>query len=676
MKKRTALILIILFISSLSFSEIDEKRKITASDLFNFKRISQIKFSPDGKWIAYVVTVIDKEKNKSNSDIWIVPSQGGTPIQLTNNEAGDSSPCWSPDGKYLAFISSRKERSQIWLFNTLGGEPYQLTKMSTGVRSFAWAPDSTRLAFIAKDPEPEEQGEKEKDKDKKKKKSDVIVVNRLQHKRDGAGYLDNRHNHIWLISVAGGEATKLTDGQYDEGSISFSPDAKEILFVSNRTKNPDTNKNTDIWEIEVESGKIRQFTTNVGGDSNPIWSLKGKQVAYLANTIFNSLYGITSLWVLPSSGGEPIKLTANLDRNIASRPIWSPDDKYIYFILEDDGNWHLCRISSAGGEIERLIAGERTIRNPIISPDGQFLAFTLEDNLSPSELYIAKANGEGLKKLTSLNDELIAQLKLSKPENIHYKSFDGQEIEGWIIKPIDFEPGRKYPMIVKAHGGPQGQYGNYFSHEFQLLAAEGYVVLYTNPRGSTGYGYEFGRAIWADWGNKDLKDVIAGVDYAIKQGYVEPERIGISGWSYGGMMTNFAIVWTDRFKAAVSGAGVADYFSSYGYDDCQNWWETELGLPWENFELYRKISPIKDVKKVKTPTLFMCGQNDYRCPLPQSEQMYLSLKRLGVETELVIYPGQSHGISRPDFRIDRLNRIIQWFNKYLKEEKESEKKEK
>jgi len=664
MKKRVVLLLTILFIFSLAFAEGNEKRKIKADDLFNFKRLGQFNFSPDGKWIAYVITVMDKEENKSNSDIWMISSQGGTPIRLTNHEKGDGSPAWSPDGKFLAFLSSRKEKNQIWLFNTTGGEPYQLTKMSNGVSNFIWSPDSTKLAFIAKDPEPKEEEEKKKEK---KKKSDVIVVNRLQHKRDRAGYLDDKRNHIWLISVEGGEPKKLTDGQYDEGSISFSPDGKEILFASNRTENPDANRNTDIWAINIESGKISQITTDEGPDSNPSWSHNGQSIAYLKRS--NPVYGTTFLWKIPAQRGEPVKLTGMLDRNVRSKPLWSGDDKHIYFILEDSGNVYLCYIPSSGGKIERVIAGERTIGNPVISPDGKYLAFTVGDFLSPPELYISDVKGGELKKLTSLNDEIISKLKLSQPENIHYKSFDGQEIEGWVMKPIDFQPGKKYPMIVRAHGGPNSQYRTSFSHDFQLLAAEGYVVLFTNPRGSSGYGEPFGRAIWADWGNKDLKDVVAGIDYVIKQGYVDPERLGIYGWSYGGIMTNYAITRTNRFKAAVSGAGEGDYFSCYGYDDLHLWWEEELGLPWDNFELYRKISPIKDVEKVKTPTLFMCGQFDYRCPLPQSEQMYLSLKRLGLETELIIYPGQSHGIRRLDFQLDRINRVMKWFNKHLKPEK-------
>lgn len=661
MKRKAILFPGVLVLCLLAFAEQSEKRKIKADDFFKFKEVSQPTFSPDGQWIAYVVTSRDLEKNNSNSDIWMIPSQGGTPLRLTSHEKGDSNPDWSPDGKYLAFISGRKEKSQIWLFDSQGGEPYPLTEMSSGVNSFVWSPDSTKIAFLAKDPEPKEDGDKEKEV---QKKSDVIVVNRLQHKRDRVGYLDDKRNHIWLIPAKGGEPKKLTDGPYDEQSMSFSPDGKEVLFESNRTQNPDANRNTDIWAADVESGKIRQVTTDVKGDSNPSWSGNGQYIAYLKST--GSPYGTTFLWVASAGGAGPRILTAKLDRNVRGKPLWSKDNKFIYFVLEDSGNVHLCRIPSSGGDIERMVAGERTVGNSIISPDGQYLAFTMGDLLSPAELFIARADGRELKKLTSLNNELLAGLKLSQAENIHYKSFDGQEIEAWVMKPVDFEPGKKYPMIVRPHGGPNSQYSASFSAEFQLLAAEGYIVLYPNPRGSSGYGEPFGRAIWADWGNKDLKDVMAGVDYAISQGYVDPQKLGIFGWSYGGIMTNYAITRTNRFKAAVSGASESDYFSCYGYDDLHLLWEEELGLPWDNFELYRKISPIIDVKKVKTPTLFMCGQFDYRCPLPQSEQMYLSLKRLGLETELVVYPGESHGISRLDHQLDRTNRVVRWLNKYLK----------
>jgi len=663
MKRKIAFSLVLVFVCSLAFAEQTEKRKIRDEDFFNFKEISQPCFSPDGKWITYVVTVRDKEKNSSNSDIWMIPSEGGTPICLTNHEKGDSSPSFSPDGKYLAFLSSRKEKNQIWLFNALGGEPYELTEMDNGVNSFVWSPDSSKIAFLAKDPERKE-SEKEKEK---KKQPDVIVVNRLQHKRDGIGYLDDKRSHIWIIPVKGGEQKKLTDGPYDEQSISFSPDGKEILFESNRTENADANRNTDIWAIDVETGKIRKMTTDPRADSNPSWSNNGQYIAYLGGA--NPIYGTTFLWLVPSSGEKPQMLTAKLDRNVRGKPLWSADDKYIYFVLEDSGNIHLCRIPASGGEIERVIAGERTVGNAIFSPDGKYIAFIMGDSLSPADLFISKTNGEELKKLTSLNEKLVAEIKLSEPENIHYKSFDGQEIEGWVMKPIDFEQGKKYPMIARVHGGPNSQYSTSFNHDFQLLAAEGYVVLYTNPRGSSGYGEPFGKAIWADWGNKDLKDVMAGADYVIKQGYVDSEKLGIYGWSYGGIMTNYAITRTNRFKAAVSGASEGDYFSCYGYDDLHLWWEEELGLPWENYELYRKISPIKDVKKVKTPTLFMCGQFDYRCPLPQSEQMYLSLKKLGLETELVIYPGESHGIRSLNYQLDRLKRVMNWFNKHLKPEK-------
>ncbi|MFP4082879.1 MAG: prolyl oligopeptidase family serine peptidase [Candidatus Aminicenantes bacterium] len=660
MKRHCVIPLIFLILCCSVFAEENQKRKITAEDFFHFKQISQPTFSPDGKWIAYVVTVKDKEKNRSNSDLWMIPAKGGTPVRLTNHSKADTSPDWSPDGKYLAFLSSRKEKNQIWLFNTKGGEPYQLTEMGSGVKSFAWSPDSSKIAFIAKDPEPEEE-EKEKEK---KKESEVIVVKRLQHKRDRVGYLDDKRNHIWLISVEGGKPEKLTQGQYDQSDISFSPDGKEIVFSSNRTENPDANRNTDIWTLNVESGKIRKLSVDERGDTKPRWSHDGQFVAYLGGA--NPVYGTTFLWIVPAEEGKPERISGGVDRNVRGKPIWSADDRYIYFILEDSGNFHLCRMLSSGGEIERVVSGERTIQEPVMSPDGKYIAFTMEHSLSPPELYIASSEGKEIKKLTSLNDELMAELKLSEPANIHYESFDGQEIEGWVMKPVGFRPDKRYPMVVRVHGGPNSQYSTSFRHEFQLLAAKGYVVLFTNPRGSSGYGEPFGRDIWADWGNKDLKDIMAGVDYVIKQGYVDPERLGIYGWSYGGIMTNYAITRTQRFQAAISGAGEADYFSCYGYDDLHLWWEEELGLPWENCELYWEISPIKDVTRVKTPTLFMCGQFDYRCPLPQTEQMYLSLKRLGVETELIIYPGEYHGIRKLDHQFDRLTREIEWFNEHLK----------
>ncbi len=637
-----------------------EPRKITVDDFYALKDISQPAISPDGRWVAYVLTVKDKEKNSRNADIWMVPTEGGKAVRLTYHEKNDTKPRWSPNGRYLAFLSNREGKNQIWLFNTLGGEPYQLTTSESGVEDFVWAPDSSRLAFIAQDPK-----EKEKDKEKdKEKEPEVIVVNRLQHKRDGEGYLDDRRRHIYLISVEGGQAKKLTDGPYDEEDICFSPDGKEIFFTSNRTANPDSNRNTDIWAVEISTGKIRQITTDPKPEANPAVARGGKVVAYLQTN--SPVYGTNFLFVAPTQAGSASKLTASLDRNILPGFVFSPDDAFVYFIVEDSGNQHLARVSLSTQKVERLVAGERVITSLAISSDGKYLVFTSTDCLNPTELFISDQNGQGLKKLTAPNADLFSRLKLSPPENIHYRSFDGQEIEGWVIKPVDFVPGAKYPLIVRVHGGPNDQFNTSFSHEFQLLAAEGYVVLYVNPRGSSGYGEPFGRAIWAEWGNKDLKDILAGVDYILKQGYVDSQKICIYGWSYGGIMTNYAITRTNRFKAAVSGASDSDYFSCYGYDDLQLWWEEELGLPWENFDLYRKLSPIKDVAKVKTPTLFLCGQFDYRCPLPQSEQMYLSLKRLGVKTELVIYPGESHSLTRLDFQIDRLKRVLAWFNQFLK----------
>ncbi len=659
MLKKTAFFLFILItLSPFSIAESQpaEKRKVTIDDFYCFKEVSQPSFSPDGRWIAYVVTVKDKEKNSRNSDLWMVSTEEGEPIRLTFHEKSDTQPRWSPDGRYLAFLSNRDGKSQIWLFNTKGGEPYPLTAINSDIESFIWSPDSAKLAFIAKDP-------KDKDKDKDKDE-EVIVVNRLQHKRDGEGYLDNRRQHIWLVPLSGGTPQKLTTGAYDEEDICFTPNGQEIIFSSNRTVNPDANRNSDLWAVEIATGKLRQLTTDPNPDVNPAVSASGRFIAFLQTS--SPVYGTSFLWSIPANGGSPSKLTASLDRNVLPDILWSPDNQHIYFCLEDSGTQHLVRFDLASGDMKRIVSGEKVVDSLCLSPDGTRLAFTLTDNLTPEELFLCQEDGQNLKRLTSHNDGLLAQLKLSVPENIHYRSFDGQVIEGWVMKPVDFEPGKKYPLIVRVHGGPNSQYSTSFNYEFQLLASEGYTVLYTNPRGSSGYGEPFGRAIWADWGNKDLKDILAGVEYVLKQGYIDPIRVGIYGWSYGGILTNYAITRTNRFRVAVSGASDSDYFSCYGNDDLHLWWEEELGLPWDNFDLYRRLSPIKDIKNVKTPTLFLCGQFDYRCPLPQSEQMYLSLKRLGIETELIIYPQESHSLSRLDYQVDRLKRVLAWFNKYLK----------
>ncbi len=660
-KIKPALLTVLLFILAAE-TQGAEKRKLSLDDFYQFQSISQPAFSPDGRWITYVVTTKNKEKNSRNADIWMIPALGGNPVRLTYHEKGDTHPLWSPDGKYLAFLSSREEKNQIWVFQAQGGEPYQLTTINSDVESFVWSPDSSLIAFLAKDPETAAEEKDQKNEETKEPK--IIVVNRLQHKRDGEGYLSHKRRHIWVVSLQDRTMKKLTDGPYDEEDICFSPDGQEIFFSSNRTDNPDGNRNSDIWAVELETGKIRQVTTDTRPETNPSVSWSGQEVAYLQ--VSSPVYGTSFLWNLPAKGGKAKKLTAELDRNIQPPLLWSKNDDYIYFIVEDSGNRHLSRIKPRGGEVERIVPGEVVVEAAAISADGRYLAFTMVAPLAPPELYIYQEKGKEIKKLTSLHEKLISELKLSQPENIHYPSFDGQEIEGWLMKPVDFTAGQKYPLIVMVHGGPNAQYETSFRFEFQLLAAEGYAVLYTNPRGSSGYGEPFGRAIWADWGNKDLKDIMAGVDYALQQGYIDPSRIGIYGWSYGGIMTNYAITRTTRFRAAVSGASDSDYFSCYGTDDLHLWWEEELGLPWENFDLYRQLSPIKDITKVKTPTLFLGGQFDYRCPLPQSEQMYLSLKRLGVDTELVIYPGESHEIRRLDYQVDRLKRVLAWFNRYLK----------
>ncbi|MCX7973723.1 MAG: S9 family peptidase [Candidatus Aminicenantes bacterium] len=668
-RQRLSLIFLFLLTIGLIFTPAKpvEKRKISLEDFYEFKEIRDLSFSPDNKWLSYTVIVKDKEKKSRNSDLWMIPVEGGPALTLTYHDQSDTQPRWSPNGRYLAFLSNRSGKNQIWLFNTQGGEPYQLTRIESDIEKFSWSPDSSTIAFLAKDPkikERKEQKDKMNEEREEDKNQEIIVVNRLQHKRDGEGYLDNRYTHIWLVSISTGETRKLTDGPYDEADICFSPDGREIAFSSNRTENPDGNRNTDIWAVDIKTGKIRQITIEPKPEANPCYSRDGRFVAYLQPS--SPVYGTNFLWLIPAQGGQPIKLTASLDRNILPDFFWSKDNRYIYFCFEDSGNQSLARVEIKSGQIERLVSGEKVLRHLTLSPDGRYLAFVQTDSLRPAEIFVAHENDQEARKITSIHDNFIAQLNLTLPENIHYRSFDGQEIEGWLMKPIDFDANKKYPMIVLVHGGPNAQYDTSFNFEAQLFAAEGFVVFYSNPRGSSGYGEAFGRAIWADWGNKDLNDILAGIEHVLKKGFIDKNKLGIYGWSYGGILVNYAITKTNLFRAAISGASDSDYFSCYGTDDLHLWWEEELGLPWDNFDLYRRLSPIKEVKKVRTPTLFLCGQFDYRCPLPQSEQMYVSLKRLGVETELVIYPDESHELSQLVHQMDRLKRVLAWFNKYLK----------
>ncbi len=650
-------------------------RNITIDDYFQIRDVSQPELSPDGQWVAYAVRTRMLKEDKNEQRLWMVSTHGGDPISMTAEGVSSSHPRWSPDGKYLAFLSSRNNgKTQVWLLNRLGGEAIHLTDTPQGVDDFEWSPDSTRLVLILRDPKPEDlEAAKDKDKDKpaaapKPKTPPPFVIDRLQFKRDTVGYLDRRRTHLYVFDVASKKTTQVTSGDFDDSEPAWSPDGLSLAFSSNRsTPDPDRTYNSDIWIVAASNtdkgAHLTQITSNPGPDRSPAWSPDGKWIAFISQTDLKAMiYATHHLAVAPSSGGEAKVLTLAFDRSIR-RPRFSADGRSIYFIADDDGMQSLCRISVTGGEVARPIGGRLSVDSYALGKDGAIAAeIGMLDR--PNEIYLS--NEKDLTRLTKTNDALFSQLRLAQADYVHFKSKDGTSVAGYLYKPVDYTPGKKVPTLLNPHGGPVAQYSASFYHLAQLYAANGYAALLPNPRGSSGYGQKFCEAIFADWGNKDFQDDMAMVDYAIAQGIADPDKLGVGGWSYGGMSTDFIIAQTTRFKAAISGAGIALMTSGYGHDQYIKDYDSELGRPWENKAVWEKISPYYRVNSITTPTLFMGGDVDWNVPIIGGEQMYQALKSLGRTTELVVYPGEFHGFTTPSHLKDRLERYLAWYAHYVK----------
>jgi len=652
-----------LFLVCLSSFSQEAKNPINIDDILNLKTVREPKISPDGKWIAFTVSESDLKKDKSEKRIWMISTSGGKAIPMTGKGYSTSEPRWSRDNKYLSFLASKgDDKTQVWTLNRLGGEAEQLTNVVQGVSGHIWSPDGKRLLLQIRDPKPEELT-KDKEDDKKAK---PIIVDRLQFKRDYQGYLNRYRTHLYTFTPGDSVAVQITSGDYNDSSPVWSPDGKSIAFVSNRTENADANTNTDIWIVSADNSDkgetLFQLTKNENSDTSPNWSNDGKNIAYLTVTDKEAIwYATQKLAIIPATGGKPKLLVDNLDRN-KSKPCFSDDSKSVYFILEEQGTKIIASVNINGKGFKRVVTGNISIRDYAI--DGPQIIPLLGKSQKPFEIYSFK--NKQLDKLTGFNDEILKEVKKPLVEKIYFKSKDGTSIEGFVVKPVDFEANKKYPTILWIHGGPVSQYEYNYHPISQLFAANGYVVLLINPRGSSGYGQDFSKAIFADWGSKDFEDVMAGVDYAIKSGYTDPDRLGVGGWSYGGILTDHVITKTNRFKAAISGASEALYRSNYGHDQYQNMWEAELGLPWEHAEAWERISPFNKVANITTPTLWMGGSDDWNVPIINSEQMYQAMKRLGIETQLIVYPGEHHGFKRPSFIKDRYERFLGWFDKYVK----------
>jgi dipeptidyl aminopeptidase/acylaminoacyl peptidase len=640
------------------------QRTLQPSDVYRYQDIRSPQISPDGKWVAYVLSSVDTAKDRRTSDVWMVSWDGKESVQLTNSPESESNPKWSPDGRYLSFVSSRKsgmekeeEGAQVWLLDRRGGDARKLTNLKADLEDYDWSPDGKRLLLTLRD--------KDLSDTAKTKVRAPYVINRYQFKRDYQGYLDNRASHLYLFDIAAKSLDTLTRGVHAENDAAFSPDGSQIAFASNRTEDPDKNDNTDIYVMEAKPGaQARKVTSWEGSDTAPVWSPDGKWIAYLQSSSKEAftMYGQPILAVVSKEGGAPMLLSQAADRPVRS-PRWAKDGKTLMALMDDDRQVKLVSFTTDGVQ-KTILTGNKAfsvLENNL--PTNSWVASLSEPQL-PTELY-AIENG-ATRRLTHVQDSFLLNLKLASVQGFQSRSKDGAVVSGLLYMPPNAPQGKKLPLLLYIHGGPVSQDDYGFDMSRQVYAAAGFAVAAVNYRGSSGRGLEFTKAIYGDWGNKEVQDVIGAADYLIEKGIADEKKLAIAGWSYGGITTNYTIATDPRFKAAVSGAGSSLQLTMYGTDQYISQYEAELGAPWKNTQKWIDLSyPFFHADRIKTPTLFMASQNDFNVPVAGAEQMYQALRSLGVPTELVIYPGQNHGIAVPSYVKDRYERHIKWLNKYL-----------
>ncbi len=653
------------------------RRPLKIDDMTRLRNVFDPQLSPDGQSVAYVVSSIDAKEDKSTSHIWMVNIDGSNNRQITFSNESESSPRFSPDGRYLSFTSSRPGKTrgnQVWLLDRSGGEAMQLTELKGRLQGHEWSPDSKRLALQIADPDPDADpgpspppGVTPTPRVPK-----PIVIDRYRFKQDGQGYLlKGRQTYIYLFDIASKKLDRLTKNKWDESSPAWSPDGTRIAFMSNHSEDPDRDPAAQLYVADATPGATeRQLTppTVRAGRSRPEWSPDSKTIAILEGEEMKyGAYGMDHLALVPADGSSAparLKASEDLDRGVSS-PRFSADGRSIQFLVTDDRSVYPMRAKLPNGKAERLLSP------PVVVSNWQFAggkAVVMSGGNSKwNEVYVWEGNS--LRQLTRQNDSLFSELDLGVTEEVNFQSKDGTPVNGLLTYPVGYVKGTRVPLLLRIHGGPNAQDQHSFSSERQIFAAQGYAVLAVNYRGSSGRGQKFSRAIFADWGNYEVQDLLAGVDHVVKMGVADPERLGVGGWSYGGILTDYLIATDTRFKAATSGAGTAFTVAFYGTDQYIIQYDHEIGPPWnpKAWETYVKISyPFLHADRIKTPTLFMGGERDFNVPIEGSQQMYQALKSLGIDTQLIIYPNENHGIQRPSYQRDRMERYLAWYEKYLK----------
>lgn len=660
-----------------------KKKYVKPEDLFSLELVNEIEFSPDGKHLIYTLKRTDKKKNKYFTNIFLMSSDGTEISQFTYGDWNDTSPRWSPDGKWLAFLSNRDEKSNIYVIPANGGESRKVTYLDGIVINLKWMPNSKDIIFSFC---PKDKGNKKKDE---KGPPLVREINRMYFKADGSGYRPEAKFHIYSVNAKSGKRKQLTKGNWNDFFPTPSPTGKEIAFVSNRAKDYEFNMQLfDLWTIDSNGKHLKKIKTPKGPKDSLSWSPDGKNIAYIGDDRFKDYTGAVNhyLWIVSVKNRRALKLTQKLDRTVMNicvddigesfgslTPEWTENCKEIIFAASDEGNHHLFNVNIKNRNIRRITKADMQVYNYSYNKKTDRIAFTYSHPTSPANISVIKRDAEKADFRNDINEKFLKTLRISKPEKFSFKGTKGDFVDGWILKPPIFRKNKKYPLILEVHGGPHAQYPNSYFHEFQVLASAGYIVFYSNPHGSQGYGEKFAKVLVNNWGVPDYKDIMNAVQILSKKRFVDKKRMGVTGGSYGGFMTNWIIGHTDIFKAACTQRCVSNLISMTGTSDGGFMMAREFGGPWwKNIDNYWRMSPLKFVKKITTPLLIIHSEGDMRTPIEQAEQLYIALKLQKREVKFIRYPEESHGLSRhgrPDRRIDRLKRIVAWFDKYLKEKK-------